>query len=293
MTRTVVHLMFVVSLLLLAGCVTVDSRWQDATSINTVKVYEKFLKQYPNSEHSDEAQEKIESLHWQEAIAKQSRTALGNYLRVHPNGEHAAEAKYLIEIRKKEKAKELEAKHWQEVNTKPSRHNLERYLRLHPSGEHANEAKNLIENLIWKGAKKANRLVSYESFLNKYPTSKYAAEAQASIRNFAKVHILLPDRIAPGRSYEIEFTETNGISVVFKQHHFTLVKPNGDRYIRANPYLAQSEWIHVPGNGKIVKRKHVPRDWEDGAKVIGGLYSGKDENGHKVEVTYSFEVSSK
>ncbi|MBL3600895.1 MAG: hypothetical protein JMN25_13680 [gamma proteobacterium endosymbiont of Lamellibrachia anaximandri] len=58
-----------VLLLVLAGCATVDTRWQKAASTDKTQAYEAFLKKHPDSDYTVRAMENIESLHWQEAMS--------------------------------------------------------------------------------------------------------------------------------------------------------------------------------------------------------------------------------
>ena len=84
--------LFTVMLMLLAGCATVDTRWQQARSSDTVRAYERFLKRHPDSEHAVTAREKIESLGWQRAKKSNTAYAYEAFLRKHPTGQFSPKA---------------------------------------------------------------------------------------------------------------------------------------------------------------------------------------------------------
>jgi hypothetical protein len=55
---------------LLAGCTTMDTRWQEVVSKNTIQDYRAFLRQYPDSQYAISAKEKIELLRWHQRVSK-------------------------------------------------------------------------------------------------------------------------------------------------------------------------------------------------------------------------------
>ena len=105
---------FAALLMLLAGCATVDTSWEEATSTETVQAYEAFLKRYPDSDYTVMAKEKIESLQWQDATDQQTYSAFQKYLLAWPNGKHSSEAKNRIESLEWENAKRLNSLSWYE-----------------------------------------------------------------------------------------------------------------------------------------------------------------------------------
>lgn len=317
MSGNVKNILSMVMLLILAGCATVDSHWQQANSANTVQGYESFLRRYPRSDYTAKAWEKIEALHWQETTIANTVQGYESFLRRYPRSDNAARAREKIEALHWQEATaantvkaygsflksyphsdysvkaraEIESLQWQEAATKPSIPAFRRYLALHPDGEHATDAKSQLELLEWETAKKANSLSCYEGFREKYPTSRYSAQAQAEIQTFAKVVIDLPKKIAAGARYKVVFTETNGVGVVFKEYNYILVTPDGSRYTRRSVDLVESEWIKVPAKGKGIESTFVPKDWGNGSKVIDGWYGGQDANGHYIKVTFSYDVT--
>jgi len=84
--------LFTVMLMLLAGCATVDTRWHQATSSNTLRAYESFLKRHPDSEHAVTAKEKIESLRWQRTKKSNTASAYEAFLRKYPSGPFSPKA---------------------------------------------------------------------------------------------------------------------------------------------------------------------------------------------------------
>ncbi len=56
--------------LLLAGCATMETRWQEVVSKNTIQDYQAFLREYPDSQYAISAKEKIELLRWRQRVSK-------------------------------------------------------------------------------------------------------------------------------------------------------------------------------------------------------------------------------
>jgi len=133
MTGKVRCAMSTVLLLALVGCVTVDSRWQQATSADTVQAYRAFLLRHPNSDYAVKAQEKIDSLDWQQAKSRDI-DAIEGYLRTHPESRHTAEARAKLETLEWYRAKNL--------NTVSA---YEAFLRTYPNGRFSTKAQEKVQ----------------------------------------------------------------------------------------------------------------------------------------------------
>ena len=86
----------VVVLVLISGCTTMNSRWKDTSSINTIAAYREFLHRYPEGELADKAHSRIEKLYFEQARAEDSITAYKYFLHRYPEGELADKARLRI-----------------------------------------------------------------------------------------------------------------------------------------------------------------------------------------------------
>ena len=77
---------------LCGGCATIQSRWQDAASADSIQAYEAFLSRYPAGQHSAEARSRLEKLCLQEARKTHTVWAYKRFLKRYPAGECAKHA---------------------------------------------------------------------------------------------------------------------------------------------------------------------------------------------------------
>ena len=148
-----------------------------------------------------------------------------------------------------------------------------------------------VEERMWERTKEVNTLEYYNYFIRDFPNSRFADIAREELKRFAKVTVTLPNKIPAGSHFGIVFTETNGVGVVFKKLNYTLRTVDGKTWTRKSPDLVQSDWVIVPANGEVKKLQHVPSEW--GPSRVDGFYSGKDANGHNIEVKFSYGVTGK
>ncbi len=80
-------------LLVLVGCVSVTSRWNEAQQTNTVSSYEAFIKEYPDTEYSSHAKQRVEKLKQEIRIQRLAEVRQAGtvakyeeYLKLYPQG---------------------------------------------------------------------------------------------------------------------------------------------------------------------------------------------------------------
>ena len=71
------------------GCTTTNVDWEEAHNINTSKSYQIFLQKHPDSEYSEQARVKLESLFYENAKEAGSISGYSSYLVKSPKGSHA------------------------------------------------------------------------------------------------------------------------------------------------------------------------------------------------------------
>ena len=89
---------FILALILAGGCASVQSSWQAAESANTVEAYEGFLRQYPESELTEQARGRIAGLRLEEAQSEDTIVAYEEFIAQYEGSELTEHAQARIEI---------------------------------------------------------------------------------------------------------------------------------------------------------------------------------------------------
>lgn len=281
-TAVAITIIMVVAVSML-GCATMDSRWQQAISKNTISVYENFQRDYPNSKYSTLAKEKIDDLRWQKAFSANTLFEYEMYLIHTGEGRHALEAKEKIETFKSD----IESREWEKAKSKESVYAIENFFRSYPNSNRRSEGDIYIQELEWKSTKRKEDYDEYEFFLKKFPNGPFSALAREELKKFAKVTVSAPNRVTLGKTYEIVYQELNGIAVVFTRNNTTFWDSSGEKHTFSHD--AVINWT-LPAKGKKVHKFVAPLDWRNFTAFEEWL-SGGDFNGHKIKVKFFSEIN--
>ena len=161
----------------------------------------------------------------------------------------------------------------------------------------------------WEWAKRSNSLSSYESFLFRYPNSKFSSQARTEIKNFAKVVVDFPESLKSQRMYyningpvwvfNIVFRETNGVAATILQKKSVIQGKDGrkwgDRHfsdiINSDSLNQGVVKINIPSQGTGNYTSWV--NSQDCGLCDGTMYldyKGTDANGHTVYVSKRFRL---
>jgi hypothetical protein len=81
----------------LAACTSAQSDWQQASSRNTLAAYQAFVEEYPDTQQSIEARNRIQALQddqaWTRALQTNTVDAFQHYMEDQPSGTHVVEAR--------------------------------------------------------------------------------------------------------------------------------------------------------------------------------------------------------
>ena len=146
-----------------------SSAWQAAESMGTLPAYEAYLKEYPQGRHAAAARIKIG------ALKAPARPAA-----VLPAPTFTPQA-----------SSDPETAFWNEVKASGNKDYLDAYLKQYPKGKFAALARLELKKLddqdkaqkeqadqdVWDRAKTDNTPAAYQSYLERYPTGRYAALA--------------------------------------------------------------------------------------------------------------------
>lgn len=163
-------------LFVLVGCATTESVWQKAQQVNTVYAYQDFLRKYPKSEFTPEANRRIEKLTWEASEKSNTVKSYQDFLRQYPQGEFTLEAN-----------RRIEKLNWEAAQRNNTIQAYQDFIRKYPQNQYVAEANRRIEKLTWEAAQRSNTMNAYQEFLRKYPQSEFAAEADAMIQKFQRV----------------------------------------------------------------------------------------------------------
>lgn len=146
-------------IIILAGCESMESRWQDAQSKNTVEAYENFIKDYPESPFDEEAKGKIIELQFESAKEKNTILAYEEFIEKYPESSFIEEAQ--------SKITELQ---YEIVRQKNTTEDYKKFIEQYPLSSYAKDAQNEILNI----------------FANEIRTSKSLKDKEAIENNMVK-----------------------------------------------------------------------------------------------------------
>lgn len=177
------------------------ARWKSALDADTAFGYHKFMQDFPDSIHEDQALVHLERLDhqaWGYAEAEGTRSAIETYLQNYPAGHHLADAEILLhEFKLAEEAAQRERLEqeqqdeaaWQAARTERNLAAMDRYLSAWPGGLHADEARTLRREIegdvndskAFQAARRLNTIDAYESYVNAFPKGRNIARALEAI----------------------------------------------------------------------------------------------------------------
>jgi len=152
----------VLIVLLAAGCATMQNRWKDAQSANSIAAYDAFLNRYSKGEFADEARARLEALYLQKAKNTNTIEAYQRFLERYPHGKPADEARKLMDPLLFEDA--------QSKNTSAA---YEKYINTFPTGKYVEKAKEMKVNALYIETIETDTVRGYEDFIQKYPDSEH------------------------------------------------------------------------------------------------------------------------
>lgn len=134
--------------LVIAGCSSQQSDWQHAQQQNTVAAYQKFIKQYPDSDHVQDAKQQIAHIKQQREV-QQARAD------------------------------------WQQAEQMNTKVAYQQFLQSHPNSQYTDQAHQRLQQMQiqqdWTYASSSGNVVALRQFASKYPNSPRAQQARQMI----------------------------------------------------------------------------------------------------------------
>ncbi|MGD8347464.1 MAG: SUMF1/EgtB/PvdO family nonheme iron enzyme, partial [Lysobacterales bacterium] len=177
-----------------------EAQWRAALNADSAYGYQRFMQDYPDSIHNDQALlhlERLDHQAWGKTRMDGSRAAVQAYLEQFPNGLHLADADILLneirlaeeaEQRRDEAARKLDDEDWERARAARTIGAVDQYLADWPGGTHADEARKLRAQLqsslddrrAFEAAAKLNTRDAYQAYIDAFPRgSKLAAALEA------------------------------------------------------------------------------------------------------------------
>lgn len=165
-------------IILLCGCATTQSDWQDASRKNTITAYEQFIALHPQTPEAGRAKQQIESLRadqdWKSLQSGGTIDAYKGFLANHSSSKYTFQAKKRLE--------ELEAgRDWQSAQAANTIGAYKEYLTKHPKSKDDILAKKKLEELEaeadWQNLKDGGTLEAYRTYYYRHLGSKHSGEA--------------------------------------------------------------------------------------------------------------------
>lgn len=152
---------------IILSCATSNQSWERAKSENTLLSYQKFLQEYPKSDHAIEAKRHIELLKMDKAKKSDDIIELELFIKMHPGNEYIPLARARLEKLYFEKAKSANA-----VDA------YKMFIKEHSNSPYKNRALEQIEVLRYRETQKIDTIDAYAKYLKDYPDSQYASKAK-------------------------------------------------------------------------------------------------------------------
>lgn len=195
--RPLIHFLTVGSILLLLNSCAVKKDYEVAVTLDSIPVYEEYLRKFPNRKYSTEVKQRLEILYhdkaWKRAVSQNSIAGYENYLINYNNGKYVENARK--RIREIEKQNEID-KAWRNTRSEHTIRAYETFLKYYPETKYSYDAKSYIRKIeeqnLWTIASDKNDIKSYEAYLEKFPLGKYSLSAKNQIEKLKEENIMLP-----------------------------------------------------------------------------------------------------
>ena len=167
----------VIAITISAGCVMLATgcasmAWKEATADNTASAYRNFLSEYPSSEFSREASQRLETLRLQEAQATDNAAVIQRFVTDYPNNRHCAD----LQLRRDEIL-------YREAKSQGTTHALETYIRMNPSSRYLPDATKSLEALRLEQATKAGTEIALSTFIASASDENLVATARQRLKD--------------------------------------------------------------------------------------------------------------
>lgn len=166
--------MLLLSLMLIQGCATLSTDWNNAQKANSVKSYQAFINKYPNSQQASDAKKEIENLGWQKVAELNHEDGYKWYLSEYPRGKYVAAAR-----------EGLQTIMWKNVQQEDSEAAYKNYLSKYPKGKYVAAARVGLQTIMWKNSQQENSETAYEKYLDEFPQGEFAVVAKERLETIA------------------------------------------------------------------------------------------------------------
>lgn len=156
----------------LSGCASMESRYGETRSLDTIAAYEDFIRSYPDSPFTKEARKRFQELKEKEAFkdaeTKNTKTAYEEFIDKYPNSKFAEKASERI---KSEETAFIQTIRIDKIQA------FQGFKESYPDSEYLPIIKDRIEFL---NAVARDEVDEYNQFITQYPNNPFVVEAKTS-----------------------------------------------------------------------------------------------------------------
>ena len=162
----------VCSALTIVGCA--GQAYNRAKQVNTIKSYDEFLTNYPDSKYSSDAKSQREKVFYEQSLTDNTIVSFNKYLSEYPHG------KWKNSVQNK-----IEQLTWNETLKTNSIDSYKKFITNFPKSDNVQNALSNIEELYWSETIKQKTISSFQSYISEYPNGKYFKEANDNIEEIS------------------------------------------------------------------------------------------------------------
>lgn len=251
--------------LILTGCTSIQSAWQNTQKMDSMSAFRDFLQQYPNSEYTEEANKQMQRLHWLRVRQEDKLFSYEFFMRTNPQSPYTNEARQQIE--------RLE---WEALDKKGNLEDYKKFLQKYPDGAYHSQAQEAIhriekenENKAYAAAMNSRTYAGMQSFLTEHPNNEHKNEIEVRLKRFITKKTQQPT-IIPYK--ELEMPEPMTGEEIEKRSSASSVE------LRLRSKTQKGSFIASPGGIFILKKvSHLydpAYDVEPGRVIIKPLFGG-------------------
>ncbi len=136
--------------------------FDETRNADTIDAYQRFVKNFPKSEFTGQAKERIIELQFEEVRRIGTAQVFLDYAQRNPSSPFVQQAR--------NRAEEIT---YEDAASQPAAEKYTEYLRLFPEGRHAADVAAALEKMEYEGVIKSADVGAMEAFLGKYPDTPY------------------------------------------------------------------------------------------------------------------------
>lgn len=142
--------LFLLILFVVLSCSKVDQEFEKALETNTIQAYKLFIQKYPDSEYSNQAEDKMILLTWEKISEQNTIQSYQSFIKQFPSSEYCNNAE-----------KKIISLSWEKALQENTEESYELFINQYPDSEFKDLALNNLYDLYWEKLRKGDDVVEY------------------------------------------------------------------------------------------------------------------------------------